>query len=120
MSKTANEFSAHDLMLAHETARAARMVPASGRFGDHKVFISALYAAIKDHTFLVDGGEDIEFVKGWLVRANRSGLLQVVGLGLARADLVGAMDPTLVAESAIELRDRDGNMAASFHFVVLP
>lgn len=76
-----------------------------GVFGDRKVFISSVWNQLRDQprwsTLSLD-----EF-KQRLVAAHRKG-----DLVLARADLVAAMDPELVAAS--ETRT-DG---ASFHFIV--
>lgn len=84
---------------------AAREVGPDGRFGPHKVFISAIWRNLADD--LHRRGMNIDDLKRRLVDANRAGLLS-----LARADLVGAMDPAEVKAS--EILDR----GASFHFVV--
>lgn len=78
-----------------------------GRFGE-KVFIAAAYRALRasDSRY---ASLPLDVFKGVLLVANRDGLL-----ALSRADLVGAMDPGEVADSAIE----DGG--ASFHFVQAP
>ncbi|HEX8111739.1 MAG TPA: hypothetical protein VF516_28605, partial [Kofleriaceae bacterium] len=80
-------------------------VGADGRFGAENVFVSAIWHRIADDRRLVDLSFDR--FKRWLVNANRDGWLV-----LARADLVGAMDPRQVAESEIEDR------GATFHFVL--
>ncbi len=80
-------------------------VGADGRFGAENVFVSAIWHRIQGDRRLVDLSFDR--FKRWLVNANRDGWLV-----LARADLVGAMDPRQVAESEIEDR------GATFHFVL--
>lgn len=80
-------------------------IGADGRFGAEKVFVSALWQRIERDGRIPDYSFDR--FKHWLVTANRDQLLT-----LARADLVGAMDPTLVAESEIR------HLGTSFHFVV--
>lgn len=82
-------------------------VGAQGRFGDEKVFVSALWHDIERDRRI--DGLTLERFKSWLVRANRDGWLVLV-----RADLVGAMNPKLVADSEIEDR------GATFHFVLDP
>lgn len=76
--------------------------PASGRFGPEKVFIYPLWQKV---------GRKIKMslaeFKRWLVDQNRERTLD-----LARADLVGAMDPTLVRESEIV------DLGSAFHFVI--
>jgi CheY-like chemotaxis protein len=80
---------------------------ARGRFGDRKLFVSALWRQLQhDPRF---AGLSYDRFKEMLVAAHRQRLLS-----LARADLVSAMDSTEVADSLIAL---DG---ASFHFVVDP
>lgn len=84
-------------------ARVRALLPrvgGAGRFGPRKVFICALWRAMA-------GAGRIDLFKQRLVDCNREGLL-----ALARADLVGAMDPELVRESEIHWR------GAEFHFVV--
>lgn len=78
-----------------------------GRFGQEKVFVSALW-----HELAHRGPParlSLDHFKQWLVAANRNRWLT-----LARADVVGAMDPTKVRES--EIQDR----GATFHFVLDP
>lgn len=84
---------------------AARVIGPDGRFGQHKVFISAIWRNLAEG--LDRRGMSIDDLKARLIEANRAGLLS-----LARADLVGAMDPAEVKAS--EILDR----GASFHFVV--
>jgi hypothetical protein len=80
-------------------------IGADGRFGPDKVFVSALWQRISHDARLVD--YTLDRFKHWLVTANRDRVLD-----LARADLVGAMDPRQVAESEIE------DLGATFHFVI--
>lgn len=82
-------------------------VGAEGRFGEEKVFVSAIWrTAERDRRV---GDYSLERFKSWLLDANRRG-----HLALARADLVSAMDAQLVADS--EIQDR----GATFHFVLDP
>jgi hypothetical protein len=80
-------------------------IGSDGRFGTEKVFVSALWERIERDGRLPDLSYDR--FKRWLVIANRDQLLD-----LARADLVGAMDPKLVADSEIVY------LGTTFHFVV--
>jgi hypothetical protein len=80
-------------------------IGADGRFGPDKVFVSAIWHSIERDRRLLD--LSLDRFKRWLVIANRDRLLD-----LARADLVGAMDPHLVAESEIE------HLGATFHCVL--
>lgn len=80
-------------------------VGSDGRFGDEKVFVSAIWHSLEHDRRLADLSFDR--FKRWLVRANRDGWLVLV-----RADLVGAMDAKLVADSEIE------DQGATFHFVL--
>ncbi|HEX7841794.1 MAG TPA: hypothetical protein VF469_30195 [Kofleriaceae bacterium] len=111
-----------DLEVAELVHRALGAVQHAGRFGDRKVFISALWAMML-HLDAATGGHltegcTLEHFKAWLVGALRvtrdgredSGPLVV----LARADLVAAMDPSLVAASETVT---DG---ATYHFVLDP
>ena len=82
---------------------AARVV--DGRFGDRKVFVSAVWDELHRDPRWADLA--LAEFKTRLVAAHRAG-----ELALARADLVAAMDPALVAASEIAA---DG---ASFHFIV--
>ncbi len=76
-----------------------------GVFGDRKVFISAAWDALRARPPW--SGMSLEDFKARLLAAHRSG-----AIALARADLVAAMDPSLVAASETRA---DG---ASFHFIV--
>jgi hypothetical protein len=76
-----------------------------GLFGDRKVFISSVWDALR--ATAPWSRLDLDDFKARLVSAHRSRELE-----LARADLVAAMDPALVASS--ETRT-DG---ATFHFIV--
>jgi hypothetical protein len=82
-------------------ARAAR----AGVFGERKVFISSIWSALRAMPAWAQ--LELDDLKARLVAAHRSR-----ELGLARADLVAAMDPALVAASETRI---DG---ATFHFVV--
>ena len=84
---------------------AAATTARDGWFGDRKVFVSALWDELcKRPAWAALALDDF---KARLLVAHRAGALT-----LARADLVAAMDPALVAASEIAA---DG---ASFHFVV--
>jgi hypothetical protein len=76
-----------------------------GWFGDRKVFVSAVWDALRRNPTWA--AVTLDEFKARLVAAHRAGELV-----LARADLVAAMDPDLVAASEIAV---DG---ASFHFLV--
>ena len=102
--------------------RALAGVRDAGRFGDRKVFISSLWAMVLTLDAETGGnltdGATIEHFKAWLLRSR---LLTCDGTAegaplvvLARADLVAAMNHTLVAASETIA---DG---ASFHFVLDP
>jgi hypothetical protein len=80
-------------------------VGSEGRFGSEKVFVSAIWRGIEKDRRV--SNLSFERFKRWLVTANRDGKLI-----LARADLVGAMDAKLVADSEIE------DQGATFHFVL--
>ncbi|HWU87722.1 MAG TPA: hypothetical protein VN253_10630 [Kofleriaceae bacterium] len=80
-------------------------VGAEGRFGAAKVFVSAIWHSIERDRRWAD--LSLDRFKRWLVAANRDGWLV-----LANADLIGAMDSELIAES--EIRDH----GATFHFVL--
>ncbi len=82
---------------------AVHQIGPDGRYGDQKVFISAVYRAIPPHAL----GMTLPEFKRWLIDRNRTG-----DLVLARADLVGAMDRSLVRDSEIEDR------GATFHFIL--
>ena len=93
----ANGFAAH----VRDLARAAT----AGVFGDRKVFISSVWNELRrDPAYATLTLDDF---KAKLLRAHRDG-----DLVLARADLVAAMNPELVAASETAT---DG---ASFHFIV--
>jgi hypothetical protein len=79
----------------------------SGRFGPYKVFVSEIWRSMQDDPRAK--GLSLDQFKRWLLIANRDS-----DLTLARADLVGAMNPKLVADS--EITDR----GATFHFVIDP
>jgi CheY-like chemotaxis protein len=76
-----------------------------GRFGMDKVFISAIWRTLAQDPRL--RGMTLPQFKRRLVEANRARVLD-----LARADLVGAMDPSEVQTSEIE------DMGSTFHFVI--
>lgn len=78
-----------------------------GRFGPDKVFIAAIWRELQGDSRFRE--MTIGQFKQQLVDANRARLLD-----LARADMVGAMDPTEVMQSEIL------NLGSSFHFVVDP
>lgn len=83
-----------------EAARGSR----DGRFGDGKVFISHVWRVLRtDPAFRAIDAADF---KARLVEAHRAGLLD-----LGRADLVDAMDPADVRESATPY------LNAVYHFV---
>lgn len=81
-----------------------KKAPVSARFGPEKVFISEIWNAVGGRS-----GWSMPQFKEWLVDQNRQRKLT-----LARADLVGAMNPRQVAESEIR------SLGASFHFVLDP
>jgi hypothetical protein len=80
----------------------AEQMEKPGRFGYDKVFIAAIWDKIGSSL-----GMSLPEFKRWLIEQNRRRVLS-----LARADLVGAMDPQMVARS--EIQDR----GATFHFVI--
>jgi len=86
-------------------AQAAANAAREGVFGERKVFISSVWEALR--AMPAWASLELEELKARLVAAHRGGELV-----LARADLVAAMDPALVAAS--ETRT-DG---ATFHFIV--
>jgi len=92
-------------MLLTLVREAIPRIGSDGRFGPEKVFVSAIWHRIETDSRLPE--LSLERFKRWLVTANRDQLLD-----LARADLVGAMDAKLVAESEIQ------DLGATFHFVV--
>ena len=83
-----------------DVARAAR----EGVFGDRKVFIASVWNELRRGRWPTMSLADF---KTRLVAAHRAG-----DLALARADLVAAMDPDLVAASETTTE------GASFHFIV--
>lgn len=85
----------------HDAARAAR----DGVFGDRKVFISAVWDELRRSGRW--SALSIPEFKRRLLEAQRAGEVE-----LARADLVAAMDPRLVADSETLAE------GASFHFIV--
>jgi hypothetical protein len=95
----------HPPPFASDVWDAAGAVPPDGRFGDRKVFISAVWHELRRSPRW--SAVTLDELKARLVAAHRAGELT-----LARADLVAAMDPALVAASEITA---DG---ASFHFLV--
>jgi hypothetical protein len=88
-----------------EAVRRAAGEVVDGWFGDRKVFVSAVWDQLRKDPQWVELG--LAGFKAQLLAAHRAG-----ELSLARADLVAAMDPALVAASEIIA---DG---ASFHFLV--
>jgi len=88
-----------------EAVRRAAGAVVDGWFGDRKVFVSAVWDQLRRAPRWAALG--LAGFKAQLVVAHRAG-----ELSLARADLVAAMDPALVAASEIAV---DG---ASFHFLV--
>jgi hypothetical protein len=86
-----------------ERVLAAARRSASGRFGDNKVFISHVYRGLDGDP---SAGSDLPQFKRRLLEANREGLLR-----LSRADLVEAMDPDDLRDSAT-MHDN-----ATFHFI---
>jgi hypothetical protein len=75
-----------------------------GRYGDDRVFIAAVWRAAQGVPALAE--PSLEAFKARLLEANRKRLLQ-----LHRADLVGAMDRTLVRES------ETSHLNSTFHFI---
>lgn len=74
------------------------------RFGEVKVFISSVWTELGGLTSMWGS---LAAFKSWLVEANRSGRLV-----MARADLVSAMDPEMVATSEVT----EGG--TSWHFIL--
>jgi len=112
----------HDREVAGLLRRAIAVVDGTGRFGDRKVFVSAVWTTMCRLDTAGGGtlteGCTIDHFKGWLFRSrilttdgSDNGAPLVV---LARADLVAAMDPALVATSEV-LAD-----GATYHFVLDP
>jgi hypothetical protein len=93
--------------LAEFAGAARRAVAATGhdahqRYGVRKVFLAAVHATLGG-----EGAIHLEAFKQRMVSAHRAGLLV-----LARADLVAAMPPAAVADSAVSAG------GAEFHFVL--
>jgi hypothetical protein len=80
-------------------------VPADGRFGADRVFVSSLYRELARND--ADFDHSLDSFKDELLKGNRAGELV-----LARADLVGAMDPARVRASEISY------LNSTFHFVL--
>lgn len=98
--------------LVHDTIAVLR---GPARFGDRKVFISALWAGLQATDSPLVQDCTIDTFKAWLLKAFQTIDTQGVPLVvMARADLVAAMDSALVADS--ELHDRHG--ISCWHFVV--
>lgn len=85
---------------------AIRAVRGAGRFGNRKVFISEIWRKAKGEL-----GMTLDELKRMLVDLHRS--QEVV---LARADLVAAMDPELVAAS--ETKETPGTSYPVWHFAI--
>jgi hypothetical protein len=85
---------------ARKVQQLADTSPDVARFYDDRSFIASVYDA-------GSWAETLDQFKARLVEAHRAGKLR-----LTRADLVGAMDPTLVE------RSETGYLSATFHFVV--
>lgn len=92
-----------DLLTAICTA--LPLVPAAGRFGADRVFISALWRQLDRGRF---PGLSLDSFKKYLLAANRE-----LRLTLARADMPGAMDRATVEASEIRY------LNSTFHFVVV-
>jgi hypothetical protein len=78
-------------------------VPSKGRFGSRKVFVSSIWQE------LAGSGLGYSTFQDRLIAASRLGFLS-----LARADLVAAMPPEMVAASETPY------LGATFHFVIDP
>ncbi|HVX59183.1 MAG TPA: hypothetical protein VHC19_01230 [Pirellulales bacterium] len=89
---------------AERVLNAAQRLPAESRFGENKVFISHVWRQLRDDAAI--DGLALESFKRRLVEANREGLLR-----LSRADLIEAMAPNDVQESATAYEN------ATFHFI---
>ncbi|QSQ19583.1 hypothetical protein JY651_30250 [Pyxidicoccus parkwayensis] len=87
---------------AERVLAVARELPATGRYGHNKVFISHVWKTLQPEW----GNREAFDVA--LLEANRTR-----HLSLTRADLVAAMDPRDVAESEVR------SYGATFHFVVI-
>jgi len=90
---------------AGDVLSAAGATPPDGWFGDRKVFVAAAWHELRKLPRW--SALTLDELKHRLIAAHRAG-----ELALARADLVAAMDPELVAASEITT---DG---ASFHFII--
>jgi hypothetical protein len=86
---------------------AAAQVPAAGRFGADRVFVSALWKQLGEQRDAL--GPSFDAFKARLLKANRE-----LKLTLARADMPGAMDRATVAASEI------AHLNSTFHLVVDP
>ncbi len=96
-----------DAEVARVVHDAIREIGTPGRYGTNKVFVSEIWAvASRDPRFRKMTAAEF---KRALVRANRLRLID-----LARADLVGAMNPEQVRASEIV------DLGSSFHFVLDP
>jgi hypothetical protein len=88
-----------------EAVREAAHGTRDGRFGDRQVFIVSVWRNLRsDNEY---GDLSLDDFKRRLIEAHRAGQLALV-----RADLVGVMDPTLVAESEIT------HLEARYHFLL--
>ena len=85
---------------------AAAQVPAAGRFGADRVFISAIWKQLGAGRAAM--GPTFDAFKQRLLDANRA-----IRLTLARADMPGAMNRATVAASEITC------LNSTFHFVVV-
>lgn len=84
---------------------AANSVPIAQRYGDRKTFVADAFETAKKASPNIT----IDEFKTKLLKAQRDGHVQ-----LARADLIGAMDPRKVADSLIE--ENSGKI--TYHFIV--
>ena len=91
---------------ARTVLAAASQVPAAGRFGSDRVFVSALWKQLGEQRDAM--GPTFDAFKSRLLDANRARLLT-----LARADMPGAMDRATVEASEIRY------LNSTFHFVVV-
>ena len=92
---------------ARTVLAAAAQVPAAGRFGADRVFVSAVWKQLGADRDAM--GPSLDDFKRRLLAANRK-----LEITLARADMPGAMDRSAVAASEI------AHLNATFHFVVVP
>lgn len=100
-----------DQHMAGRVLRAARTVAPDGRFGDRKVFISAIWEALQVQDQLLVEGSTLESFKEWLLVQNRLGTLE-----LARLDLTPALSPAQFAHNQAS-ETRTGS--ATFHCLVV-